>query len=442
MPKGPKKPKAVEAHGLKGYPKQPRPDGGAQDGRWYWQFGRYVARRWQSVPKSAGWYTREEAQRFLLDLPDRRTGRPAGQIQTMEQLLMVWLGHQKGRQNLPGQRGTLNPATYKAYRQQVKLRVAPSIGTTLITRFSTKDLEGLRDDLTAKGFAGTTVKHALAVTRLAWDFGRKTGLCPQRELGRVSAPNLTPKNNQRCPTTEEATKAFEHLPTKTELQRRRTRLLFLFIWYTGARVQEAAQIEWRDIDLWVPSGKPNSPPGGSATLRRKGKKGEKRVATIDLHPALLAELRQHHAETGGRGRLVIESVSGNASGQGLRRDITKACKAANIPRFTPHGLRRLAGTVLIEAGVGKKTYEAIMGHSYEQMGMKIYAQSRRPGQRSAVSFLGPASTRRKGRWTAPDLISPGQLQADEVEDLREDVATLQEQLRQALAELERAKASD
>ncbi|MCB9791679.1 MAG: hypothetical protein H6741_03040 [Alphaproteobacteria bacterium] len=41
----------------------------------------------------------------------------------------------------------------------------------------------------------------------------------------------------------------------------------------------------------------------------------------------------------------------------------KACEAAEVPYFTPHGLRRMAGNLLRRSGVHGVTYEALMGHS-------------------------------------------------------------------------------
>ena len=49
-------------------------------------------------------------------------------------------------------------------------------------------------------------------------------------------------------------------------------------------------------------------------------------------------------------------------------------KALRPHGFSAHGLRRLASTRLIGAGVDPAVYEALMGHSFS-MGLKVYAEA-------------------------------------------------------------------
>jgi len=57
----------------------------------------------------------------------------------------------------------------------------------------------------------------------------------------------------------------------------------------------------------------------------------------------------------------------------LNRTIESRCQRLGIPVFTAHGFRRLAASVLMHLKTDRKTYEAVMGHSFE-IGSRIYAE--------------------------------------------------------------------
>jgi integrase len=60
-------------------------------------------------------------------------------------------------------------------------------------------------------------------------------------------------------------------------------------------------------------------------------------------------------------------------------------RAIRVHGFTAHGLRRLASTRLIGAGVDPAAYEALMGHSFS-MGLKVYAEAE-PARLAAAADL-------------------------------------------------------
>lgn len=376
-----KKPENIQANGLRGYAKRPRPASGPDDGRWLWQFGSWVDRKWKSRHKS-GYYTRDEALRILLDLPELEEPAYEGQAETMEDLFADWLEDQLDRVHVDPKKGTLSQAAYENYGQRVN-RALPHIGSMRIKQFGQRQMELLRDRLLQEGRAISTTRTTLDVVNMAWSHGIIAGYGPTRPLPRVRLPEEDEGvYNQWCPEPEEAAKVFDLLPEDT-----RIRLAYLLIWFTGARITECTQLKWPEVDLLQ----------GTITLRRKGKKGRKRVATLDLHPVLLAELRAH-AEGKRLQGLVIQSISVKATGCALRRAMRRACAVAKVPRFTPHGLRRLASTLLIEANVSPKVYESVMGHRFEE-GMKTYAKARRKSQVQAVALLGPkAGQLIQGPW--------------------------------------------
>jgi integrase len=318
----------------------------------------------------------------------------------MEQLLAKWLASQQKRLPRPGRQGSLSIKSFDIYLREVK-RILPIVKGMAVSRFGQRELEQLRDRLADQGYADRTVRLDLSIVRMAWGLGSSMGWAPNRPLPKIELPEPKARRNVRCPSQADAQAVFDQLSQRDP----RLRLAYLMIWFTGARVTEAVDVHWSELDLAA----------GRLTLRRKGKKGQKRVATVDVHPVLLCEFRALAAGTPDRTGLLISSVSSSATQQALRREMKRACARAKVERFTPHGLRRLAATILIEANTSQKVYETLMGHSWE-MGMKIYAEARRGAQQSAVALLGPMSDQER-----EDKVS-------EVEELRRRLATLEAEL--------------
>ena len=81
--------------------------------------------------------------------------------------------------------------------------------------------------------------------------------------------------------------------------------------------------------------------------------------------------------------------------------LKRACEAAQVRRFTPHGLRRHAVDSLIRAGIDVGTAARLLGHSPEVM-LRAYRQPTMTDMRDALS--------RTGLGTLPEgkvLVFPG-----------------------------------
>lgn len=150
-------------------------------------------------------------------------------------------------------------------------------------------------------------------------------------------------------------------PDRDTAQGRRDHTLLLFLYNTGARADEAAQILVDDLELGHVAGNGYS----SVKIRGKGNK----VRHCPLWPQTAAQLTALAA-----GRLASERVFLNRRSQPItrfgihtlvERHVQKA--RAHVPslaakRISPHAIRHTTATHLLRAGVDINTIRASLGH--------------------------------------------------------------------------------
>lgn len=150
-------------------------------------------------------------------------------------------------------------------------------------------------------------------------------------------------------------------PDQRTAQGRRDYAVLLFLYNTGARADEVAQVRIGDLDL----GAVSSRDGSSVVLRGKGNKPRRCPLwpkTVDrLHPLV-------------DGRAASQHVFLNRRGQPLTRfgihtlvERYAAHVATKLPslakkRVTPHTIRHTTATHLLRAGVDINTIRAWLGH--------------------------------------------------------------------------------
>jgi site-specific recombinase XerD len=150
-------------------------------------------------------------------------------------------------------------------------------------------------------------------------------------------------------------------PDRRAAQGRRDYAVLLFLYNTGARADEVAQVRIGDLDLGAASSRDAS----SVLLRGKGNKPRR----CPLWPRTVDELRPLIGR-----RTVSQHVFLNRRGQPLTRfgiyalvERYAAHVATKLPsvakkRVSPHTIRRTTATPLLRSGVDINTIRAWLGH--------------------------------------------------------------------------------
>jgi integrase len=147
--------------------------------------------------------------------------------------------------------------------------------------------------------------------------------------------------------------------------------------YTGCRIAESAQIEWRDLDFTA----------GEITVKGDPEEGTKnseirRVPMIPSARMLLERMRDDRKEEPATSKVFLVHE--------CQKSMDRAAKKTGMTRITHHDLRHLFATRCIESGVDIPTVSRWLGHKDGgALAMRVYGHLRREhsiAQAQKVSF--------------------------------------------------------
>jgi integrase/recombinase XerC len=217
----------------------------------------------------------------------------------------------------------------------------------------------------AAGMAPRTIALELRVLSVATHWAeRHLGGARSPVLPRVRVDPRVFVLNHQTPTPVQAAAALRAMP------RDDWHLAARLIAATGARVGEVLGLRSADLDRTAGRLALGASEGASKTGMR----------SFPLDAATLRSLDGRE----GRGREPLLDFGGvTAPIQALGRRLRRACDAAGVPRFTPHGLRRMVVGRLLRAHVDPATAASLTGHSIDVM-LKHYQEVTDDDRRSAA----------------------------------------------------------
>ena len=179
------------------------------------------------------------------------------------------------------------------------------------------------------------------------------------------------------PTTEQFNALIAEMRAGHSRDSRNSADLAAGLAFTGCRIGEAREIEWRDIDF----------DAGELVLRGDAATGTKnwelrRVPLIPDARALFQRMRSKRPD---------EPLDAKVFRVGeCQKALDRACKKVGTDRITHHDLRHLFATRCIESGVDIPTVSRWLGHKDGgALAMKTYGHLRREhsiAQAQRVSF--------------------------------------------------------
>ena len=331
--------------------------------RWYWRAE--VHRDGQSDTVWTGWASRKEAEVHLGGLlaqglsPTTTTATSNSTITTVQDLMEVYVGATEDRRDL-------SPNTKSISRTSGR-HIVRHLGDVMLSRLGMREMELLRDARLQEGAATQTTQHDIDILRRAWNWGRSRGFCPDKTLPK---PRLViqPTRQKYTPSRVEYWKVVDQLNGWPKL-------LVLLMGATGTRVGEASSLCWSHVDLETGEITIPSKKGITKTLYRK-----------TVIPVPLLETLKAMEPGAPQQRLIPVSVD-TARTSITQRYLKDACKAAKVPYFTPHGLRRMVIDQLYTSGVDVGTVAAMLGQS-PQVALRHYRQARRSDKEKAARIAG------------------------------------------------------
>ncbi len=303
----------------------------------------------------------------------------------------------------------LAPSTVASYRKNVRLHIAPNIGsvplasltpTALDRLYRVLERDGRADHRAGEGLSARTVRYVHTIISSALRDAVDAGLLPANPASRAHPPTARQaKSPEMHPWSAAELAAFlawarEH----SELH-----AAWHVLSFTGMRRGELLGLRWRDVDLDAATitvrrsaGLIRTKGEGAAINEGPTKTGKPRV--VDLDPGTVAVLRSWKRERGTLALTLAKDdalVFGDLNGHHRQPEHFSrtwnqtAARAAgdglDLPPIRLHDLRHTHATVLLQAGEPVHVVSQRLGHASVVVTLTVYAHVLPGDQRRAAS---------------------------------------------------------
>ncbi len=126
------------------------------------------------------------------------------------------------------------------------------------------------------------------------------------------------------------------------------RLIIMFLYYAGLRLDEARNIKWQDINF------------DRETIHLKTAKGDKE-RVVFLHKKVIDALKMYGTRQ--EGLILVSQISGLYNKRTIQQIVKHSSMKAGVrKKVTPHTLRHSFATHLLEAGADIRYIQQLLGH--------------------------------------------------------------------------------
>lgn len=330
--------------------------------------------------------TEGEARRKLADLRKQAAVQgalPDGGRRTLDDLLDAWLAVKA-----PNWR----PRTLQDWRYVCDVHLRPSLGRVRLSKLSPERVQHHLLRLEALGHRRTALKVYRAL-RAACALAVRWGWLVRNPCDRVDPPRYRPE--RRGVWTPQQVRAFLDGTEDHWLHP-----LWCFLVATGCRLGEALGLTWEDVG-WQ---------GSTVAVRRalqrvdgewllQEPKTRASERTLTLPPEGMRVLRRQRAQqaewrlrAGARWDNERNLVFTGQDGRPLHQAtvtcaLRQECQRLGLPPLTPHGLRHLHASLLLDAGLPLPQVAQRLGHANTQVTASVYSHALR-GEDGAAAAIG------------------------------------------------------
>ncbi len=282
---------------------------------------------------------------------------------------------------------TKSATTTASYRTQIEKNIIPEIGDVKICELETRHVDKLFCRL-AKRLKPSSINTIGRILSAAINRAVLDDIITKNVVKFALKPRVEPKDYKLI-QHETAYQLFQGILSEPVYK-----LPFLFGLFEGLRPGEALGLKWSDINF----------ARKTVTVKRqiviscgcieiKELKTIKSYRTLALPDILLRELRKTPARQ--RNGFILSKESRNPNK--LRRHFRKICLAIGISGLTPHSLRHLNATYLLEARIPIQAVAAHLGHTSTKTTGDIYAHELPSMEIDAANAIEEAITASKAK---------------------------------------------
>ena len=279
---------------------------------------------------------------------------------------------------LAGRKATVSANTHSQYESAYRLHVRDALGDRDITTLSRADVKAALRTWQEAGMGAQLQNRAMLVLRCALDESVDDGILAANPAAGIKLPS--PRSRRDIPHWRpEHLRAFLGAGERDQLG-----VFWAFAALEGLRRAEALGLRWSDLH-WSPDETgcrativqtvvPNSAHGGAPLVQPKPKtRGSQR--TVTLTAPTVAALKRHRDRQAFQRRdrgdvwpdgldLIVTNELGDVvRPDAVRRHRLAVIAASGVPDPGTHGLRHLAATAMLRAGVSPAIVAAKIGHA-------------------------------------------------------------------------------
>jgi integrase len=248
------------------------------------------------------------------------------------------------------------PSAVRAYRQALRHRVLPLLGSRRLTAISHNTVQDFADQLSADGLSPSSVRNTILPLRAIFRRAHRRGEIAINPTFGLTLPAVRGQRERVAAPTEVGPLLDALNPND--------RVIFATALYAGLRAGELQALQWEDIDLL----------GNVIQVRRgwdrqagfvapKSRSGNRRVPVT---ASLRRELLHHRLQqgTGAQGFVFPNPDGTKPFNPGtLKLHTTKAWKVSGLTPIGLHECRHSYAAYMIAAGINSKALSTYMGHS-------------------------------------------------------------------------------
>ena len=308
--------------------------------------------------------------------------------------------------------GEITPKTAERYAELVKNQITPRLGTKIVQRLETTDIEAWHTALKASGrrngeggLSHATIRQAHRILAKALDEAVKHRLAYRNVAKIQKLPRQAEGNDEKIIVQD-----VGDLIAKLKGHSLYTRAIATL--FTGVRRGELLALRWRNTDLDEKVIRiRESIEQTKSGLRFKGPKRKISIRDISLPDIVVDALREHRRQelerrlALGLGRLPPNAlVFANYDGTPLDPlTLTKQwaafAQSIGLPEVTLHALRHTHVSQLVEAGVDIATISQRLGHANAAITLSIYTHLFRKDTNKAADAINSALAKQLGSET-------------------------------------------
>ena len=332
-----------------------------------------IRRTFASLKEARVW--RQESQAAL-----RKGTMRAPSPLTLNQAAEDWLTAAEAGLVRTRSGDSYKPSAIRAYRQALRHRLLPTLGSKRLTAISPLMLQNIADGLAAEGLSASSVRNTILPLRAIYRRAHSRDEVALNPTLKLSLPAVRGRRD-RIAAPAEATALLDTLPS-------RERAVYATALYAGLRLGELQALNWTDIDLernlinversWDRQ---------TGFVAPKSRSGSRRVP---ITATLRRELLNHRLRQGKGGHGFVFAHyrdTGPFNPSTITLHAKTAWTAAGLTPIGLHECRHSYAAYMIAAGINTKALSTYMGHASIAITLDRYGHLLPGNEHEAATLL-------------------------------------------------------